>query len=172
MDLSDRLLAHDHWQTARLLANAATLADDALDRAIRPGLVIHDFEGPEPDVRTMLERIIFTQEVWTAAIAGRDIPPREPRTIADLEARHAAVQAQLTALVHRIRDRNAWDDVFVDALCTPPVSFTLGSVIAHIVNIGIVRRHHVTGALRELGVADVETRDPIEWERAIAARPA
>jgi AraC family transcriptional regulator len=169
MDLSDRLVEHDHWLTARLLENAATLPDDALDRPIRPGLVVHEFEGPEPDVRTMLERIVFTKEVWTAAIAGRDIPPRDQRSIAALQARHAAVQPQLTALVRRIRDRNEWDDVFVDTLCTPPVSFTLGSVIAHILTVGVVRRQTVIGALRELGVRDVESRDPIEWERAIAA---
>jgi hypothetical protein len=87
MDLSDRLVEHDHWLTARLLENAATLPDDALDRPIRPGLVVHAFEGPEPDVRTMLERIVFTKEVWTAAIGGRDIPPRDQRSIAALQAR-------------------------------------------------------------------------------------
>jgi hypothetical protein len=70
----------------------------------------------------------------------------------------------------RIRDRNEWDDVFVDALCTPPVSFTFGSVIAHILDISIVRRHMVIDVLRELGLRDVETRDPIEWERLIATR--
>src|SRR6266850_3102060 len=37
------------------------------------------FEGPEPDVRNMFERIVFTKEVWTAAIGGRDIPPRDQR---------------------------------------------------------------------------------------------
>jgi AraC-like DNA-binding protein len=121
MDLTDRLVEHDHWQTMRLLENAATLSDEALDRAIRPGLTIHEFEGPEPDVRTMLERIVFTKEVWTAAIGGRDIPPRDRRAIADLRARLTAVEAQFGALVRRIRDRNEWDDVFVDALCTPTV---------------------------------------------------
>jgi AraC-like DNA-binding protein len=169
MDLSDRLVEHDHWLTARLLENAATLPDDVLDRPIRPGLVVHAFEGPEPDVRTMLERIVFTKEVWTAAIGGRDIPPRSLRSIADLQARLAAVEPQFAALVRRVRDRNEWDDVFVDALCTPPVSFTLGSVIAHILTVGVVRRQTVIDALRELGVRDVESRDPIEWERAIAA---
>ena len=130
---------------------------------------MHEFEGPEPDVRTMLERIVFTKEVWTAAIGGRDIPPRDKRSIADLQARLSAVQPQLTALVRRIRDRNEWDDVFVDALCTPPVSFTLGSVIAHILTVGVIRRQTVIDALRELST-DVESRDPIEWERAITAR--
>lgn len=170
MDLSDRLVEHEYWHTARLLEQAATLPDDALDRPIRPGLIVHDFEGPEPDVRTMLERIVFTKEVWTAAIGGRDIPPRDARSIAALQRRHAEVQPQFSALVRRIRDRNEWDDVFVDALCTPPVSFTFGSVIAHILTASAIRRQMAIGALRELGVADVETRDPIEWERAIAAR--
>jgi AraC family transcriptional regulator len=168
MDLSERLVEHDHWQTARLLENAATLSDAELDRPIRPGLVVHAFEGPEPDVRTMLERIVFTQEVWTAAIGGRDVPPRDQRSIAELQARLAAVRPQFSALVRRVRERNEWDDVFVDALCTPPVSFTLGSVIAHILTIGVVRRQTVIDALRELGVRDVESRDPIEWERAVA----
>jgi AraC family transcriptional regulator len=108
--------------------------------------------------------------VWTAAIGGRDIPPRDHRSIAALQARLAAVEPQFAALVRRIRDRNEWDDVFVDTLCTPPVSFTLGSVIAHILTIGVVRRQTVIGALRDLGVRDVEARDPIEWERAIASR--
>lgn len=170
MDLSERLVEHDYWHTARLLEQAATLPDDLLDRHVRPGLIVHDFEGPEPDVRSMLERIVFTKEVWTAAIGGRDIPPRDARSIPALQARLEAVQPQFAALVRRIRDRNEWDDAFVDALCTPPVSFTFGSVIAHILNASMIRRQTVVGALRELGVVDVETRDPIEWERMIAAR--
>lgn len=172
MELSDRLLEHDLWLTARLLENAATLSDEALDRPIRPSFVVHEFEGPEPDVRTMLERIIFTQEVWTAAIARRDIPPRDRRSIPDLQARQASAAAQLRELVESIRTGNRWDEIFTDALCTPPASFTLGSVIAHILNVGIVRRHMVISALKELGAKDVESRDPIEWERTLATASA
>jgi hypothetical protein len=170
MDLSDRLVEHDHWHTVRLLDQAANLSDEALDRHLRPGLVVHAFEGPEPDVRTMLDRLVFTKEVWTAAIGGREFPTERDRSIAGQQARLAAVQPQFAALVRRIRDRNEWDDVFVDALCTPPVSFTLGSVVAHILTVGVVRRQAVIGALRELGARDVEARDPIEWEREIVAR--
>lgn len=170
MDLSDRLVEHDHWHTTRLLEQAATLSNDALDRHVRPGFQIHDFEGPEPDVRTMLERIVFTQEIWTAAIGGRDIPTHSDRNVASLQARQAAIHPQFAALVRRIRDRNEWDDAFVDALCTPPVSFTFGSVIAHILNASAVRRVTVSGALRELGIRDAEGRDAIEWERLITGR--
>lgn len=170
MDLSDRLIEHDHWHTARLLEQAATLSDAALDRQVRPGFIVHEFEGPETNVRTILERIVFTKEVWTAAIGGRDIPPPGDRTIPGLQARLASVEPQFAALVRRIRDRNEWDDAFVDALCTPPVSFTFGSVIAHIVTSSAIRRQTVSGALRELGIEDAETRDPIEWERLMTSR--
>jgi hypothetical protein len=118
----------------------------------------------------MLDRVVFTKEVWTAAIAGREFPSERDRSIAGQQARLGAVQPKFTALVRRIRDRNEWDDVFVDALCTPPVSFTFGSVIAHILTVSMIRRQTVMDALRDLGVADVETRDVIEWERAMAAR--
>lgn len=170
MDLSDRLVEHDHWHTARLLEQAAALPDDALDRAVRPGLVVHAFEGPEPDVRTILDRLVFTKEVWTAAIGGREMPAERDRSIAGQRARLAAVQPQFAALVRRIRDRNEWDDAFVDALCEPPVSFTFGSVIAHILEAAAIRRHIAADVLRELGVAEPETRDVIEWERLIEAR--
>jgi AraC-like DNA-binding protein len=170
MDLTDRLVEHDAWLTARLLDRAATLDDDKLDRSMRPGLVVVSFEGPEPDVRTMLERLVFAKEVWTAAIGGRDFPTPGARTIAALQERQAAVQPQFTALVRRIRDRGEWDDVFVDALCTPPVSFTFGSVIASILTYAAIRRQIVIDVLGELGVEAVESNEPIDWERTIASR--
>lgn len=173
MDLSDRLVEHDHWHTDRLLEQAAALPGEALDRPIRPGMIVHAFEGPEPDVRTIFDRLVFTKEVWMAAMCGLDFPSEQrDRTISGLRARLAAVQPKFTELVRRIRDRNEWDDVFVDALCTPPVSFTFGSVIAHILSAAEVRRHFLTSMLHELGVSEVETRDVIEWERLLATRGA
>jgi hypothetical protein len=170
MDLSDRLVEHDHWHTARLLEQAAALTDEALDRPVRPGLIVHAFEGPEPDVRTMLDRLVYTKEVWIAAMCGLEFPAERDRSISGLQTRLARVQPQLTAWVRRIRDRNEWDDTFTDALCTPPASFTFGGVIAHILNAAAIRRHFVMDALRELGISEVETRDTIEWERLAATR--
>jgi hypothetical protein len=55
--------------------------------------------------------------------------------------------------------------VFVDALCQPPVSFTFGGVVAHVLTFSAHRRQVLIGALEELGVDGVEPGDPIEWER-------
>lgn len=43
-------------------------------------------------------------------------------------------------------------------------------MLAHILTVSVIRRQTVIGVLRELGIPDAETRDPIEWERLIAAR--
>ncbi len=36
MDLTDRLLEHDHWLTGRLIDRAGELTNEQLDREIRP----------------------------------------------------------------------------------------------------------------------------------------
>ena len=66
-------------------------------------------------------------------------------------------------IARSIRDRGAWDDAFVDALCEPPQSFTYGGVIAHVAHYGAIRTHALAGVLAELG-AEVSPGDPIEWE--------
>ena len=74
----------------------------------------------------------------------------------------------------RIRDRGAWDDAFVDALCEPPQSFTYGGVLAHVLSYGAVRREALASVLAELGAPVPTSGDPIEWEAAggrAASRP-
>ena len=136
---------------------------------IQKSFLSKDVDAMQPHVRAFVERAVtfatcpecggtrLTEAARSSKIKGI--------SIAALQTRLSLVQPQFTALVRRIRDRNEWDDAFVDALCTPPVSFTFGSVVAHILTVSVVRRQTVIGALRELGVRDPETRDPIEWER-------
>jgi AraC family transcriptional regulator len=172
MDLTDRLLEHDRWLTGRLLDHAAELPDEALDHQIRPGHEVLSFDGPEPTVRVMLDRLVWTKEVWTAAIGGRDVPDGSDRSITGLRSRLAAAGEEFLAMARRIRDGGRWDDVFVDAMCDPPQSFTFGGVIAHVITFSAYRRQVLLGALEELGSEGLATacpNDPIEWERLRAA---
>jgi AraC-like DNA-binding protein len=175
MDLTDRLLEHDRWLTGRLLERAGALSDEQLDREIRPGHEVLSFDGPEPTVRAMLDKLVWTKEVWTAAIAGGDFPDGSDRSLAGLRARFETAGDEFLSLARQIRDRGQWDDAFVDALCDPPQSFTFGGVIAHVVTFSAHRRQVLIGALEELGVEEIEPGCPIEWERIRAAehsRPA
>jgi nicotinamidase-related amidase len=87
----------------------------------------------------------------------------------DLRARFDRAAVAFTRIARRIRDRGAWDDAFVDALCEPPQSFTYGGVLSHVLTYGAVRREALASVLRELG-AEVPAGDPILWEDARSGR--
>jgi AraC-like DNA-binding protein len=168
MDVTERMLEHDLWLTRELLDAAATLPDHKLDDGfdVTPG-VPHDFPGERPSVRDMLERLIFSKEVWTAAIAGRPTPDNGGRSLAELRERFERSGEEFASLVRDIRKRGAWDTAFVDAVCDPPETFTFGGMVAHVLTWSAHRRYVTIGALCRLGV-DVVSGDPIEWERRAA----
>jgi hypothetical protein len=169
-DLAERLLLHHLARSRELLVAAATLPPEALGRPLRPGFVVLEFEGEEASAGAMAERLVTTLEIWVAAMAG-DSPPDRPRGTppADLLGRFDAAARAFTRIVRRIRDRGAWDDAFVDALCEPPQSFTYGGVVAHVLSFGAIRREALAAVLAELGVTGLASPDPIAWEAAAAA---
>ncbi|HEV3375783.1 MAG TPA: AraC family transcriptional regulator [Thermoleophilaceae bacterium] len=161
-DLTERMVLHHLDRVHELLEAAATLPRATLERPVRPGLVIVSFEGEEASAALMAERLVYTLEVWVAAIAGEPLPAGG----GDLLGRHERASRAFVRLTRRIRDRAAWDDAFVDALCEPPQSFTYGGVISHVLSYGAVRREALAGVLRELGAEVPSSGDPIEWEAA------
>jgi AraC family transcriptional regulator len=160
-DLTERMVSHHLNRVRELLDVAATLPAAELERPLRPGLVIVSFEGEEPSAALMAERLVYTLEVWVAAIEGAPFPPSGG---ADLLGRHERASRAFARLARRIRDRGAWDDAFVDALCEPPQSFTYGGVLAHVLSYGAVRRETLARVLAELGARVPSSGDPIEWE--------
>ena len=82
-----------------------------------------------------------------------------------LTALHAEIAPRWLAMVRDVDRRNAWADRLVDALCEPPESFVLGSVLAHVVTFSIHRRQLARHMLRHAGVT-VPDPDPINWLRA------
>jgi len=75
------------------------------------------------------------------------------------------VAARWLAVVRDIERRGAWEDRLIDALCEPPESFQIGSVVAHVLTYAAHRRLLVRMMLRMAGV-EVDRGDPIEWLRA------
>jgi AraC family transcriptional regulator len=160
-DLTERLVSHHLDRVRELLEAAATLPAAELERPLRPGFVAVWFEGEEPSAAMMAERLVFTLEVWIAAMAGKPLP----RTRGDdLLSRFDRASRSFGRLARAVRDAGAWDDAFVDALCEPPQSFTYGGVLAHILSLGAVRREMLASVLAELGARPPSSGDPIEWE--------
>jgi len=157
MDLTDRLVAYDLWLTEKLVAAAERAPADALAE-------------PLPDSRetlgTMLERLVWTKEMWLAAVEGRPAPDRSPDDPAALQQRLAAAGPAFVELVRATAARETWDVAFVDATCDPPESFTYGGMAAHVLTWSAHRRALVLAALERHGVV-VADADPLAWERTL-----
>jgi AraC-like DNA-binding protein/uncharacterized damage-inducible protein DinB len=157
------LVAHDLDDTAALLAHAATVPEEALTRTILDGTVVLDWDGPETSVLAVLHHHVRTKEVWLAAIEGADEPsPSDRVSVAGLASRQAAVGERWRALVTGLDARQAWDDRLVDALCDPPQSFTMRSVMTHVLTFAAHRRQLARLFLRLAG-HPTDQGDPIDW---------
>ena len=168
MDFVDRMLAHDDWATEQLLARAEQLSDAQLDAPLDLGAGNHP-EVTAGTLRELLDRLVFTREMWTASIEGKEFHDEEAGAPSDLLRRWRAITPAWRALVEDIRDRGRWDDAFIDVCCDPPETFVLGAAVLHVVTYTAYRRTLALGVLRSLGVEELGWADPIDWERQRAA---
>ena len=172
MDLFDRFAGNDSWHTRRLLEYAGTLTEEQLDRPLPTVVELLPWRESNKTLRQLLENIIFTKEVWTAALAGADMdmngPPPSQRSPQAMLQRLEKTDAELHRIFSDIRNRSAWDDTFVDALCEPAETFTFGGVFAHIMTFNAHRRLMALDALRQLGVPTEGFGDPMEYEESVA----
>ena len=84
MDLFDRFAGNDSWHTRRLLEYASTLTEEQLDRPLPTVVELLPWRESNKTLRQLLENIIFTKEVWTAALSGTEMdmngPPKSQRS--------------------------------------------------------------------------------------------
>jgi AraC family transcriptional regulator len=172
MDLFDRFAGNETWHTRRLLEYASTLTEKQLDQPLPMVVELLPWRESNKTLRQLLENIIFTKEVWTAALSGADMdmngPPESQRSPQAMLQRLEKADAELHRILSHVRNRSAWDDTFVDALCEPAETFTFGGVFAHIMTFNAHRRLMALDALRQLGVQTEGFGDPMEYEENVA----
>lgn len=172
MDLFDRFAGNDSWHTQRLLKYAGTLSEEQLDRPLPTVVELLPWRESNKTLRQLLENIVFTKEVWTAALSGAEMdmngPPKSQRSPQAMAQRLEKADAELHRIFGDVRNRSAWDDRFVDALCEPAETFTFGGVFAHIMTFNAHRRLMALDALRQLGVQTEGFGDPMEYEESVA----
>jgi AraC family transcriptional regulator len=172
MDLFDRFAGNDSWHTRRLLEYASALTEEQLDRPLSTVVELLPWRESNKTLRQLLENIIFTKEVWTAALSGADMdtngPPKSQRSPQAMLERLEKTDTELQRILSDVRDRSAWDDTFVDALCEPAETFTFGGVFAHIMTFNAHRRLMALDALRQLGLQAEGFGDPMEYEESVA----
>jgi len=172
MDLFDRFAGNDSWHTQRLLEYASTLSEEQLDRPLPTVVELLPWRESNKTLRQLLENIIFTKEVWTAALSGAEMDmngaPQSQRSPQAMRQRLEKTDAELHRILRDVRNRSAWDDTFVDALCEPAETFTFGGVFAHIMTFNAHRRLMALDALRQLGVQTEGFGDPMEYEENVS----
>src|ERR1700758_302545 len=73
MDLFDRFAGNDSWHTRRLLEYASTLTEEQLDQPLATIIELLPWRESNKTLRQLLENIVFTKEVWTAALSGAEM---------------------------------------------------------------------------------------------------
>ena len=172
MDLFDRFAGNDSWHTRRLLEYASTLTEEQLDQPLPTVVELLPWRESNKTLRQLLENIIFTKEVWTAALSGAETDmngaAKSKRSPQAMLQRLEKTDAELHRILSDVRNRSAWDDTFVDALCEPAETFTFGGVFAHIMTFNAHRRLMALDALRQFGVETQGFGDPMEYEESVA----
>ncbi|GAB4083232.1 helix-turn-helix domain-containing protein [Modestobacter muralis] len=158
------LVHHDLEDTRALLETATGLPEEEYRRVRVPGQQVLAWDGPEESLAAVLEHQVWSTEMWLAAVEGADHPVRGRDDPASLLARHDEAAPRWLAFVREVSRRGAWGDRLVDALCDPPESFVLGSVVAHVLTYGAHRRQLARHWFRAAGL-DVDAGDPIDWLR-------
>ena len=168
MDLFDIFSGQESWHTRRLLDLAKTLTDEQLDRPLTNQVKIFPWDGPDQSLRQILDRMVKTKEVWAAAISAGSMPLMdnarpEDRTPSAMLSRLERAEAKFQGVLTDVRNRSAWDDTFVDALCEPPETFSFGGMFAHVITFNAYRRMLAIDALRWLGVKVEGVGCPMEY---------
>jgi len=168
MDLFDIFSGQESWHTRRLLELAKTLNDAQLDRPLHNQIPIFPWSGPDQSLRQLLDRMVQTKEAWSSALTGGSTPllddaPAEDRTPAAMLARLEDADAGFHSVLADVRNRGAWLDTFVDALCEPPETFTFGGMFAHVITFNAYRRMVAIDVLRGLGVKVEGVGCPMEY---------
>ena len=162
--LTEQLVEHDLDDTRHLIEVAKGMPEEEYRKERFPGAEVLSWDGEDSSIANVLEHQVFTKEVWLAAIEGKDFPDARGDTPGALLDRHDAAAGRWLNVVRDIDSRGAWDDRLIDALCDPPESFQMGSVVAHVLTFAAHRRQLVRQMLRGAGI-ETDVGDPINWLR-------
>ena len=173
MDLFDIFAGQESWHTRRLLDLAKALSDEQLDRPLKNQMKVFPWDGPDESLRQILDRMVQTKEVWAAALTGGSMPlldnaPPGDRTPSAMLARVDKADTAFHSVLTDVRNRSAWEDTFVDALCEPPETFTFGGMFADVITFNAHRRMMAIDAMQRLGAKVEGCGSPIEYVSHLA----
>ena len=151
-DLLTHLVAFDEQFIRHALLRLRDVPGRVLDESLGESHPL-DFNPPDRTVRHLLDSLVFTKEVWVAAVRGRAAPPDDrSRTLEGLARRHEVVAREFRRLAEEVHRGGSWHNTFEDRLCEPPELFPLGGMVAHVLTVDAYHRYVLSTWLRRLGI--------------------
>ncbi|MBA2697169.1 MAG: helix-turn-helix transcriptional regulator [Nocardioidaceae bacterium] len=162
MDLLVKMVEHHVWLVGEIVARAATLDDEQLDKPIEVSV---DDGDDVSSLRSLLSRLIGQMDMWNAALANRayDFGVESNESNESMQARLAEVGPAYLSHIRNVSAEGRLDETFVDTICDPPEVFTYGGMIAHVLTFAAYRRTLAVQALHEAGIGDLGFGDPMRW---------
>jgi hypothetical protein len=161
MDVLLKMADHHLHLVGAIIDRTASLDDEVLDRRIE--LSVEGIDA-SPTLRSVTDRLVSQLEMWNSALAGgTSMPQPNDSSPAGMRRRLGSAAPRFRELViEPVRDGRA-DETFIDAICDPPETFSLGGVLAHVLTFSAVRRTMAIGALETAGVSDLGSGDPMHY---------
>jgi uncharacterized damage-inducible protein DinB len=151
MKTLDRLLDHDQWATAQLLAAAGGLTDAQLDQ---------EFDIGHRTLRATLEHMVMNVEGWTVAFTDTE-PTNDGSSIPDLAERHLRAYPAFAAAARKIDSDDRMEETFTDSFGQP---MTFGGAFLMIILHNEGHRPEAAHILHRLGRPDVPEVDHGLWD--------
>lgn len=158
MDVLTRMYEHHVQLTGAILDRLERLDDASVNRAIELSVESID---EQPTLRRLAERLVRQLEMWATAVEGGTQIAAGDTSVPQLRDRLAAAEPRFRAAVVDPIQNGRTEETFVDATCTPPQTFSLGGVLAHVLTFSAVRRTLAIGALASAGITDLGSGDPM-----------
>jgi hypothetical protein len=152
MNMLDRLLGAHYFNMHSILDKAAELDPEQLDRPLEGYFEPLPWMPPVQSLRSLLR---------TCCGASDDVS-----TIDEIRHSLREAQARLAAETAAYERDKLWDLTFVDSECNPPMVFSYGGWIGHIVTGQIYRRVACLMGLRQLGI-EASFAGPNEFDDAL-----
>jgi AraC-like DNA-binding protein len=160
MNVLDRLIGSHYTSMKFVLDQCERLTEEQLD------LPVEGYYDPLPwmdsvqSIRSLLKHIIGDGSPWPG------VPPLRPHdtsTIAGLRSALEEAYPRTMALMADHEKEGLWDLTFVDSECDPPMVFSQGGWIGHVITFQTYRRIALMGALKKLGIDRLPYCDPIDF---------
>ena len=174
MDLFDIFSGQESWHTRRLLELAKTLTEEQLDRPLKNQMKIFPWDGPGP--KSAPDSGSYGANQGSVgrgahrrqhAVTGQCADGRS-NSFGHAGASWTKRMQAFHGVLEDVRNRSAWEDTFVDALCEPPETFTFGGMFADVITFNAHRRMLAIDALQKLGAKVEGCGSPMEYVEHLA----